>query len=248
MTPIRVVALSVASTVACLFVYSEIVKNEIRESRDLVYSSALSNIDAKVGTLNSRIVGVSERANYLYAEMLERTTPSKCKRENFALDVVAGTIGGVSVNSSRRDIEEKFPCFTYSGDSEDSVNYGGGVFYLDHGVMFYLKAKAITVDNAFIAEPYGYHRFRGALSFEDPGMQRHFFGIKKKKPDIENQLKNLELLSEYQNGASEGTTSINVYKTSYGCLVFEFRGNDVNSVSMLGNTCTEEAARKNFIR
>ncbi len=69
--------------------------------------------------------------------------------ENLYLDLEKGTLNGLRVNASQKEIKKALPCFT--GDSPDGseFNCGGGVFFLDHDFYFYSGQNYIEVRENF---------------------------------------------------------------------------------------------------
>ena len=65
--------------------------------------------------------------------------------ENLYFDLEKGTLNGLKLGATQRDIKTALPCFT--GDSPDGAEYncGGGVFFLKHGFFFYSGQNYIEV-------------------------------------------------------------------------------------------------------
>jgi hypothetical protein len=70
--------------------------------------------------------------------------------DDLVFDLEQGLLSGIAPTASMPDVKTAFPCFT--GDTPEAkpgesttANYGGGVFYNDHGMYFYTRNDFISV-------------------------------------------------------------------------------------------------------
>ncbi|WP_412060240.1 hypothetical protein [Rubrivirga sp. IMCC45206] len=66
-----------------------------------------------------------------------------------ALDLDAGTLNGIAPTADRDALEAQFPCATGETADGGPYNFGGGVFFLDHGFLFYTHRDYIEVRRGF---------------------------------------------------------------------------------------------------
>ena len=66
------------------------------------------------------------------------------------LDLLKGTLGGVSPTASQDEVNQTFPCATGSDPDGVSYNVGGGVYFLEHDFFFYTGRDFIEVRKGFV--------------------------------------------------------------------------------------------------
>lgn len=70
-----------------------------------------------------------------------------CSRLHF--DLVRGTLNGVTPTASMDEVKRRLPCFTGESAETSGMNFGGGVFFLDHDFYFYTGRNYIEVRRRF---------------------------------------------------------------------------------------------------
>ncbi|NJO01655.1 MAG: hypothetical protein HC880_08155, partial [Bacteroidia bacterium] len=139
--------------------------------------------------------------------------------ENLYLDLEKGTLNGLPMNASQKDVRSALPCFT--GDSPDGAEYncGGGVFYLNHDFYFYSGQDYIEVRK----------NFRGELSQSI---------LDKTTAEIEALLGFPERSEEVKKW--DGTQRIHYfYPRKYGCLSLVFINRKVHKVALHSTSIQE---------
>ncbi len=75
-------------------------------------------------------------------------TSGGCNSLHF--DLTRGTLNGLPPTASASDIKGRLPCFTgETPEGDERLNWGGGVFFLNHQVYFYTHRDWIEVRSGF---------------------------------------------------------------------------------------------------
>ncbi len=64
-------------------------------------------------------------------------------------DLVRGTLNGVPPTATMDEVKRRLPCFTGESAETSEMNFGGGVFFLDHDLFFYTGRNYIEVRRRF---------------------------------------------------------------------------------------------------
>ena len=73
--------------------------------------------------------------------------PADCSRLHF--DLVRGTLNGVPPAASMDEVKRRLPCFTGESAEREELNFGGGVFFLNHDFYFYTGRNYIEARSRF---------------------------------------------------------------------------------------------------
>ena len=65
------------------------------------------------------------------------------------LEVNRGTLNGLAPTASMDEVKTQFPCATGETAEGSDFNFGGGVFFLDHGFFVYTHRDFIEVREGF---------------------------------------------------------------------------------------------------
>jgi hypothetical protein len=68
-------------------------------------------------------------------------------------DLVRGTLNGVAPTASMDEVKRRLPCSTGELEETSEMNFGGGVFFLDHDFFFYTGRNYIEVRRHFPVTP-----------------------------------------------------------------------------------------------
>ncbi len=68
---------------------------------------------------------------------------------NLYFDLKKGTLNGLKPDAPMYLVKSKLPCFTGETEEGSDINYGGGVFYLNHDFYFYTHKDYIEVRRNF---------------------------------------------------------------------------------------------------
>lgn len=64
-------------------------------------------------------------------------------------DLVRGTLNGLAPTAPMDEVRRRLPCFTGESAETSEMNFGGGVFFLDHDLYFYTGRNYIEVRRRF---------------------------------------------------------------------------------------------------
>jgi hypothetical protein len=64
-------------------------------------------------------------------------------------DLVRGTLNGVPATASMDEVKRRLPCSTGESEETSEMNFGGGVFFLNHDFYFYTGRNYIEVRARF---------------------------------------------------------------------------------------------------
>ena len=65
------------------------------------------------------------------------------------LDLDRGTLNGLAPTASMDEVKAQFPCSTGESAEGELYNFGGGVFFLDHGFFAYTHRDFLEVRSSF---------------------------------------------------------------------------------------------------
>ncbi|HEY0016549.1 MAG TPA: hypothetical protein VGC13_09535 [Longimicrobium sp.] len=65
------------------------------------------------------------------------------------LDLVRGTLNGVAPTATMDEVKRRLPCATGESEETSEMNFGGGVFFLNHDFFFYTGRNYIEVRRRF---------------------------------------------------------------------------------------------------
>ncbi|MEM1056261.1 MAG: hypothetical protein AAGI52_12110 [Bacteroidota bacterium] len=69
--------------------------------------------------------------------------------EALVLDLELGTLNGLKPTASMDEVKTQFPCSTGETEEGSAFNFGGGVFFLDHGFFAYTHRDFLEVRESF---------------------------------------------------------------------------------------------------
>ena len=114
------------------------------------------------------------------------------------VDVLKGTINGLSPAGSQAEVKQKFPCFSNATPDGSSANCGGGVFFMDQQFYFYTGKDNINIRKGF----------KGTCSIELLG---------------KTEKEAIALLGKPEGDITDDDGARFVFfKQSYGCIVIGF--------------------------
>lgn len=64
-------------------------------------------------------------------------------------DLRRGTLNGVPATATMDEVKRRLPCFTGESGETSEMNFGGGVFFLNHDLFFYTGRNYIEVRRRF---------------------------------------------------------------------------------------------------
>ena len=76
--------------------------------------------------------------------------PAGC--DKLVFDLESATLNGLPPTATMADVKAQFPCSTGESSERSAFNYGGGVFFLKHGMFFYTGRDFIEVRRPFAGE------------------------------------------------------------------------------------------------
>ena len=127
------------------------------------------------------------------------------------LDLRRGTLNGLAPTASMDEVKAQFPCFTGESPEGDPVmNYGGGVFFLDHSFFAYTFRDYWEVRTRFAGQT------RPALLGQPLSTAEAAFG----EP-------------------AESDDDTHLYNTRYGCLRVMTAGDEITKVATHARACTD---------
>jgi hypothetical protein len=72
---------------------------------------------------------------------------------NLKLNLVTGQLNQITPTVSKEEVQRDFSCYTgESAEGDHESNYGGGVFFVDHGFFVYTHRNFIEVRKGFVGE------------------------------------------------------------------------------------------------
>ena len=76
--------------------------------------------------------------------------PASAGCNSLHFDLTRGTLNGLAPTASASDIKGRLPCFAgETPEGDERLNWGGGVFFLNHQVYFYTHQDWIEVRTGF---------------------------------------------------------------------------------------------------
>jgi hypothetical protein len=136
--------------------------------------------------------------------------------DNLSFDIYTGQINGIAATASPIEVKRYFPCFTgESPEGPDEVNYGGGVFFINHDFYFYTYRDYIEVRADF----------NGTVS-------HNLIGEATKKVT--------EVLGR-PTYTDSGQISRYFYRMNYGCLLIRTTDGKVDEVRAYYRPCKQVA-------
>ncbi len=121
-----------------------------------------------------------------------------------SVDVLAGRVNGLPINSTVGQIKKAMPCFTSAEEESATAKCGGGVFYKDKDISFYTSRDYIEIGPTF----------KGKLSLPLMGAARNALFKWLGNPKIKD-------------------VSWDAYSTEYGLMILYFtKANKINKIQM----------------